>query len=853
MQTLNLSDTQLTALPESFAQITQLQTLNLSGNYLTALSEWLGQLTQLRTLNLSDSRLTVLPEWLGQLMHLQTLHLSGNRLTALPEWLGQLRQLQTLNLSDNRLAALPESLGQLAQLQTLNLSDNRLTELPEPLGQLTQLQNLDLSNNQLTAVPETLGQLAELQALHLSSNRLQALPASICRLVRLKTLSLAINPLASLPPCFGDLRSIQTLTLGGTNISSLPRSFSNMESLKFLFLSDTPLSQVTHLIGRLKTLEVLDLSNKRGIVSRWEPGHGWSWYGGHPSQGVSLTELPRALLQLTALRELYLQGNESLELPLELLGPDWHEVHDSRQRLEPASPSDILAYYFRAKMAATPLLEFKLILVGHGAVGKTTLVNRLVRDEFTQPDMTRGIHIEKWSVQAGADTVAAHVWDFGGQDIMHGTHQFFLTHRSLYLLVLAARESRQNDDAEYWLKTITAFGGDSPVIVVLNKSDELAFDVNENALRKKYPSIRAFIKTDCRTARGINNLRAEISKAADGLDGVRDLFPEQWFAIKDRISGMKESFLTFEQFRDECVGLGETEADGQENLAAVLHVLGIALNFRDDERLRETSVLNPLWVTGGIYSLLNDSELATRHGLLTLQDFARVLPVEEYPPDTHAFLRELMGKFELCFPLGEHQDEYLIPELLSQQEPDAVGALDVNQSLAFSYHYPRLLPHGLVPRLIVRLYPLIDDELRWRSGVVLEWFKARALVKADSDDRSVRIRVHGDKTRSRELLAIIRTEFDTLHRQFHGLLPTERVQLPDYPDVAVDYSHLEAASRARLKVMPVFTEGNMIQVSPNEILKCFEVPGEPRDAGDRGASEIEPTPPTRRPRKGGRK
>jgi internalin A len=47
---------------------------------------------------------------------------------------------------------------------------------------------------------------------------------------------------------------------------------------------------------------------------------------------------------------------------------------------------------------------------------------------------------------------------------MHATHQFFLTTRSLYLLVLNGRQGREEADAEYWLNLIATFGGDSPVI-----------------------------------------------------------------------------------------------------------------------------------------------------------------------------------------------------------------------------------------------------------------------------------------------------------------------------------------------------------------------------------------------------
>ena len=69
----------------------------------------------------------------------------------------------------------------------------------------------------------------------------------------------------------------------------------------------------------------------------------------------------------------------------------------------------------------------------------------------------------------GHEHVRLNIWDFGGQEIMHATHQFFLTQRSLYLLVLNGREGGEDADADYWLRLIDSFGAESPVIVVLNK------------------------------------------------------------------------------------------------------------------------------------------------------------------------------------------------------------------------------------------------------------------------------------------------------------------------------------------------------------------------------------------------
>ena len=93
-----------------------------------------------------------------------------------------------------------------------------------------------------------------------------------------------------------------------------------------------------------------------------------------------LTALPESMRNLTLLEKLYLHENDALGLPAEVLGPTWQDVRDKEAK--PANPADILEYYFRVCAGKRPLNEAKLILVGRGAVGKTSLVKRLVNDRF---------------------------------------------------------------------------------------------------------------------------------------------------------------------------------------------------------------------------------------------------------------------------------------------------------------------------------------------------------------------------------------------------------------------------------------------------------------------------------------
>jgi len=489
----------------------------------------------------------------------------------------------------------------------------------------------------------------------------------------------------------------------------------------------------------------------------------------------------------------------------------------------------ILDYYFRVRGGEKrPLNEAKLILVGRGAVGKTSIVNRLIRNKFKNEKKTEGIKITGWPLKVGdaKDDVRLNVWDFGGQEIMHATHQFFLTERSLYLLVLSGRDDLADADAEYWLKLIQSFGGgDSPVVVVLNKTKEHPFDVNRNALQRKYPFIRDFIKTDCEDATGIEELRRLVERETDNLEHLRDAFPASWFSIKDKLAGMKRNYLSFEEYRRECARLGEEDPKAQESLAFYLHSLGIALNYKDDTRLKDTHVLNPHWVTSGIYKILNANRLEKQKGEISLNDLPAILDAQDYPTEMHGFLLELMKKFELCFLLSDKEGVYLIPELLGKQEPDDASAFDPLECLNFEYQYP-VLPEGLLPRFIVRTHVLSDDTRRWRTGVILKLEDNLALVRADAQERRVLINIKGFVAGRRRLLSIIRANFDRIHGSIKNLKPVEIVPLPEQPDAYVPYVELLAWEESGKKEFEKVVDGSIVPLNVQRLLNGVEIEGE---------------------------
>lgn len=762
--TLDLSWTRLKQIPTLIEPLTHLTRLCLSGNLLTGLPESFGQLTGLQHLDLSRNQFTKSPKIIRQLTELLDLDLSNNRLLELSESVGRLVKLQRLDLFSNCLTALPETIRLLTQLLDLYLSNNKLTDLPENIGQLARLRRLEACFNRLTKLPSSFSQLIGLQILYISNNRLKELPDSIGQLINLRQLDFSHNQLKTIPESIGQMVQLKGLNLSSNQLTILPNTIENL----------------TH-------LERLDLSNNQ------------------------LTELPPVLSKLPKLKWLDVYGNKALDLPAEIISS--------------GNSSEILEYYFRIRSARRPLNEAKLILVGRGAVGKTSIVNRLVSNQFEPNEKkTDGINITEWKLHLKGQEIRLNVWDFGGQEIMHATHQFFLTQRSLYLVVLNGREGGEDADVEYWLKLIESFGGESPVIVVLNKIKEHPFDVNRRALQQKYPSVRSLIKTDCEDGTGLKDLHEAIEREINNLDHLRDAFPASWFDIKDQLAGMKKNYLTYEEYRHFCREHGEPDQLAQETLANYLHNLGIVLNYKEDPRLHDTHVLNPHWVTSGIYKILNSTRLEEQRGEIHLQQLPEILAAEDYPAGMRRFIFDLMKKFELCFSFPDDDTHYLIPELLDKQEPEEVTEFKPKECLNFQYHY-LILPDGLLARFIVRTHRLSEGLPRWRTGVILEFEGNRALIKADLQDRKIFISVNGRHSSRRRLLAIIRADFEHIHRNFPNLQAQEMIPVPRYPHFVIPYNKLDVMEQNGVRQFIDVVGDSVIELNVYDLLNGVDLKG----------------------------
>ena len=315
----------------------------------------------------------------------------------------------------------------------------------------------------------------------------------------------------------------------------------------------------------------------------------------------------------------------------------------------------------------------KILIVGQAAVGKTSLVRRLKREPFDpNGGMTVGINIAPWSVAidevAGEGAIQVKIWDFGGQEVMHATHQFFLTKRSLYLVVLDARKGEDESRLHYWLKIVESYGGGSPIIVVINKCEPPHWlELNERRLHNDYPSIQKFFKISCESGAGIDELRQLVEIQVREMPHVADPVPASFFELKRDLEAQTKDYLTFAEYQEACGAHGIERKQDQESFLRILHSLGSMLNYDDPDSpyaLRDTNVLKPEWVVDGVYQIINSNLLMKSGGVLERKELGDILSDHvRFPADRHHFIIEMMRKFELCFDFPETPDRLLIPDL----------------------------------------------------------------------------------------------------------------------------------------------------------------------------------------------
>jgi small GTP-binding protein len=740
-----LDSNQITAIPEAIGKLTNLTELWLNSNQITAIPEAIGKLTNLTGLWLSSNQITAIPEAIGKLTNLTWLRLDSNQITAIPEAIGKLTNLTELSLDRNQITAIPEAIGNLTNLTGLSLDLNQITAIPEAIGNLTNLTELSLHSNQITAIPEAIGKLTNLTGLWLDRNQITAIPEAIGKLTNLTKLDLDRNQITAMPEAIGKLTNLTWLLLSSNQITAIPEAIGKLTNLTWLSLNRNQITAIPEAIGKLTNLTTLWL---------------------HSNQ---IAEIPQWFQSFNNLEKLDLRGNE-IPIPIEILG-----TKDLSE--DPGDLQSILKFYFQTQdpQATDTLYEAKFIIVGEDNSGKTTLAKKIQDSDYaldSQQKSTEGIDIICWEFQHNGKPFRVNIWDFGGQDIYHATHQFFLTERSLYTLLVESR--RDSPNSEYWLNIIRLLSDDSPVFITKNEKDDRQCELGEGELRGKFNQLKESIPTNFATNRGLSDIHTAIKHYLTNLPHINIPIPETWVLVRNALenSAQSKKHISVYEYHKICRRNGVTDPPEMCTLGKYLHDLGICLYFQADSTLKHLVILNPTWATNAVYKVMDAKLVIDNKGRFTKQDLETIWRGSQYAEMQDELLK-LMQNFSICYPIRNLANTYIAPSLLSAERPDYKW--DIPESLIFRYKYT-FMPKGILTRFIVEMHDKIDSrpapaapnsQFVWKTGVILADKSARAEVIEDYYYKHIRIRVVGFGKKS--LLDTIRHEFEKIHKSYEDL------------------------------------------------------------------------------------
>lgn len=605
-------------------------------------------------------------------------------------------------------------------------------------------------------------------SLNLSYCRLNRLPAELSDCVWLKELNLwGNNELSDLSP-LKDLKKLQRLYAYRTQVSDLS-PLKTLHNLEVLYIYDTQVADLSPLkdLPNLQTLDVSgtqvsDLSPilpliKRRVSINWGNKH-WS------DKGIMIKNCP-------------------------LTNPPFEIVQQGKKA--------ILNYFAELeKGGEVKGLEAKVMLIGEGQSGKTSLRTRLLRGERVplpkKDERTRGLEVEIEPLMVNlpnGERMRLNIFDFGGQTHYKPLHQFFYSHRSLYVLV--TRNGDDSNEFDFWFDTAQLFGGGSPVLVVNNLFGEVPSGFNRSRFARFDAIIKDSLNANLLTSDGLPSVRKRIEQLSEDLPLVHQTIPKTWANVRRELEQLRHrNIISLQEYLDICAKPDNGEMDKERALhcSAYLHDIGVCLHYQGFPSLRRYLIVKNEWATEAVYRVMDDPEVNRRHGHFSTDDLARIWkPTKEDLErgedfrfeDYQTELLELMRKFKLCYPLLKNPDEFVAPHLLpTKQEKDKKWIPDNDLQFEVEYDF---MPPGLFSRFVVSRYEDIagdNRDLVWRDEVFFQWDNATANASLPSraGKKAIVFRVQGGDMEERKLmLTSLLRDLKKLHAETPGILAEERI------------------------------------------------------------------------------
>jgi small GTP-binding protein len=221
-------------------------------------------------------------------------------------------------------------------------------------------------------------------------------------------------------------------------------------------------------------------------------------------------------------------------------------------------------YFYRltgvsAAPSAEPTRRYvnaKVVLLGEGTVGKTSLAYRLIEDKYVVKDRTHGMNVWPLALPLPSDTTLdreALLWDLAGQEDYRLIHRLFLDETALALLLINPQKDDPFSEAGDWLKALDTAASnheakrETPRLLIFSQIDVGGMKIG-NAKIERFAEEHRFadwLATSAKTGENCSD-GANAGKPSKLKQLIADRIPWEalpWTATPRLLAELKEALL----------------------------------------------------------------------------------------------------------------------------------------------------------------------------------------------------------------------------------------------------------------------------------------------------------------------
>jgi len=410
----------------------------------------------------------------------------------------------------------------------------------------------------------------------------------------------------------------------------------------------------------------------------------------------------------------------------------------------------------------------------HGIEVNTHIWNSSTLNQYQSKDLEAKQNGNEEKKDKDEDQVEYSTWDFAGQNDYYNTHHYFLSNRSIFLVLYRMDKGMKGlESLDFWLKSLSSHlnqnycdgnGKSFYSIIIIGTFLDLINNDHQNDedknLRKtkimeiydknglKSPPF--YFEVSCSTLENIDELREIIFNISLSHSYMGENVPIGYLTIEKSIYELRklkqnhpiieiQDLMTDVQSQFQSQSF-EFDIEFVKRALKLLHEWGICIYFDQPIELSNIVVLDPQHFTKNILGdLFKADETIRQLRLNGIIDYSQLNIIWNGPTNLIDTYLSLLEKFEVCFILQDQQNgkgnenknekKLIIPNLLFEDKintiedklrekwPETIPRGEIEIERIFSFNQ---VPSEMVSRLLVRFHDKIIDNIIWRRGVLLK-------------------------------------------------------------------------------------------------------------------------------------